>query len=354
MYKFFQMNVERRIRAFAKLGERICNDISSRQESLLSKSIRQAGIINPWFVESNVVNALKSIAEQWLNYTTLSNWINRYNQQPLCSLNPKNIGVVMAGNIPLVGFHDLLCVLMSGNRFVGKFSSKDSCLMLAITQMLIEIEPEFAGFISIVEGNLKNFDAVIATGSDSTSKYFDYYFRNVPSIIRKHRNSVGIIVGDETSDEYKLLSDDIFTYFGLGCRSVSKVFVPKGFNLVNMLDCFAPWGHLINHNKYANNYEYSRAMFAMNQVKHLDTGFLLVAESEQIESPVGVLFYHEYDSLSSVGEYLAVNSNKIQCVVGRSGICKNEIPFGTAQKPKINDYADGIDTIEFLTNFNLS
>ncbi|MGE0079165.1 MAG: acyl-CoA reductase [Bacteroidales bacterium] len=344
------MNIDKRINAFAALGSRIISEINQNDKSDLSIAIDNANIHNPWFTPENVRNALSAIAQQWLSKETLENWIAQYPKEKLTPANLKQIGVIMAGNIPLVGFHDLLCVLMSGHRFIGKFSSKDGNLMQIITQMLIAIEPEFANYIEITENQLKGFDAVIATGSDNTSRYFDYYFKNYPSIIRKHRNSIAVITGNESDDDFVQLSNDIFTYFGLGCRNVSKILVPKEYNFKPMLDNFSKWSSLVNQNKYANNYEYNRAIYTMNQVQHLDTGYLIVTPSESIESPVGVLYYQEYNKLNDVTEYLNVNSEKIQCIVGESNVHLHAIPFGTTQSPKINDYADGIDTIEFLSS----
>lgn len=342
------MTIDKRINAFCQLGSRIIADSIPGCNSSLSNAIENAQIHNPWFTPSNVRNSINAIAKQWLNETTMNNWISRYPIDKLNTRSPKTIGVIMAGNIPLVGFHDFMCVLVSGNRFLGKFSSKDGNLMLTITQMLTQIEPEFANYIEITDNQLKGFDAIIATGSDNSSRYFDYYFKNYPTIIRKHRNSIAIITGTETASDFEQLSDDIFNYFGLGCRNVSKLLVPKGYNFIPMLDNFIKWSHLINHNKYANNYEYSRAIYTMNQVMHLDTGYLLVTPSEAIESPVGVLFYQEYSTLKDAVEYINQNEERVQCIVGNADTHPQAIPFGTTQSPRIDDYADGVDTVKFL------
>lgn len=344
------MNIERRIDAFVLLGDRMLAELD--EHSTLDFTIAQAGVLNPWFTKGCVENAIRSIAARWLNYESINSWLSTYNFAQLTPKKPKRVGVIMAGNVPLVGFHDMLCVLMSGNRFIGKFSSKDSCLMGAIVQMLVKIEPELDDFIEITENQLKNFEAVIATGSNSTSRYFDFYFRNYPSIIRKHRNSIAVLTGNESDDDLERLSNDIFMYFGLGCRNVSKVFVPQKYNMVPLLDSFSKWKCAINHNKYANNYEYSRAIFAMNQVKHLDTGYLLVTESDRIESAVGVLNYQRYNDISEVSDFIRLNADRIQCVVGNSGACAGEIAFGEAQNPQIADYADGVDTMNFLIGLN--
>ncbi|MGD9977269.1 MAG: acyl-CoA reductase [Bacteroidales bacterium] len=344
------MTTEKRINALVKLGKRMLAEPSPGYNSKLSNAINGAHIYNPWFVPQNVELAIASIANQWLNREILESWIARYPYKKTASANSKNVGVIMAGNIPLVGFHDFMCVLLSGHRFMGKASSKDGGLMLTIANMLVEVEPELADQIVISDENLKGFDAVIATGSDNTSRYFEYYFRNCPTILRSHRNSIAVLTGHETKTDFENLGNDIFTYFGLGCRNISKLLVPENYGFKPLLDSFSDWKNLINHNKYANNYEYRRAIFSMNQIPHFDTGFVLVTPSEQIDSPVGTLFYQEYKNLSDVGEYININANKIQCVVGNSKVHPKAIPFGTTQTPAIDDYADGIDTVNFLLN----
>lgn len=342
------MTIDKRINAFCQLGERMIAESALDSNSAPINVIENAHIHNPWFTPVNVRNSINAIAKQWLNKVIIEEWLSRYSINKLNTQSPKTVGVIMAGNIPLVGFHDFMCVMISGNKFLGKFSSKDGNLMLTITQMLTEIEPEFSNYIEITDNQLKGFDAVIATGSDNSSRYFDYYFKNYPTIIRKHRNSIAIITGNETKSDFEQLSNDIFNYFGLGCRNVSKLLVPQGYNFTPMLDSFIKWSHLINHNKYANNYEYNRAIYTMNQVMHLDTGYLLVTPSEVIESPVGVLFYQEYNTLKDAVEYINQNGERVQCIVGNAGTHPHAIPFGTTQSPRIIDYADGVDTVEFL------
>lgn len=342
------MTTDKRINAFCRLGERMIEESAAQSTSPLNNAIECAHIHTPWFTANNVRNSINAIAKQWLNRETIESWLSRYSAEKLNRQTPKTIGVIMAGNIPLVGFHDFMCVLISGHRFLGKFSSKDGNLMQTIMKMLTEVEPEFSSIIEITDNQLKGFDAVIATGSDNTSRYFDYYFKNYPSIIRKHRNSIAIITGNETPTDFGHLSNDIFNYFGLGCRNVSKLLVPKGYNFIPMLDNFVKWQSLTNHNKYANNYEYNRAIYTMNRVPHLDTGYLIVTPSEAIESPVGVLFYQEYSTLKNAIDYIDQNAERVQCIVGNAGTHPQVIPFGTTQSPRIDDYADGVDTVEFL------
>jgi hypothetical protein len=254
----------------------------------------------------------------------------------------------MAGNVPCVGLHDMLCVLITGHHFVGKVSSKDAGLMQAVIDLLLAIEPSFSSYISLSESRLENFDAVIATGSDNTSRYFEYYFGKYPNIIRKNRHSIAVLSGNETYEELHHLATDIFAYYGLGCRNVSKILVPKDYNLADLLNHFDDYKHLINHNKYANNYEYHRAMYLMNMVEHLDTGFALIKPDESLGSPVGVIYYQHYSNLDGILNYIDTHTEQLQCVVSTIEGIPNSIPFGQAQNPLLTDYADGIDTIEFL------
>lgn len=340
------MTIDKRINDFAALGTKILSDL--RCESALSTVINEAHTHNPWFTPNNIHKSIRAIASQWLSNETLENWVAQYPSHMFAPLKPKTVGVIMAGNIPFVGFHDFLCVLASGNRFLGKTSSKDGGLMRTMGNLLIEINPEYEQYIEFTDGQIKGFDAIIATGSDNTARYFDFYFKNYPSIIRKHRNSIAIITGKETPHDFEQLGFDIFDYFGLGCRNVSKLLVPKNYDFTPMLDSFANWSNLINHNKYANNYEYNRAIYTMNRVAHLDTGYLIVTPSEYIESPVGVIFYQEYSTPQDAMEYINLHTDKIQCVVGNTTTHHNAITFGTTQMPQIDDYADGIDTIKFM------
>lgn len=344
------MDLQQRIEAFARLGDQLLSDSKPGLPSELNGVIECAHTLNPWFTGDSVRFAINSIAEQWLSPATLSAWMGKY---PAGLLNPeriKTIGVVMAGNIPLVGFHDFLCVLISGHRYLGKLSSKDGNLMKTLTRMLIGIEPLFEPLISITENSLQQFDAVIATGSSNTSRYFEYYFRSFPSIIRKHRNSVAVLTGQEPVDALKGLGTDIFAFFGLGCRNVSKLLVPEGYDFGPLLDTLCQHSELIRHHKYANSYEYHRALYIMNQAAHYDTGYLIVAPDEAIGSPVGVLYYQEFGNLTDVKGYIDRNREGIQCVVANVPLNFPTVPFGQTQHPAIDDYADGVDTIKFLGN----
>jgi hypothetical protein len=249
----------------------------------------------------------------------------------------------MAGNIPLVGFHDFLSTLISGNKIIAKTSSKDAELIIYISGVLCKINPEFGDFITFTEKTLTGFDAIIATGSNNSSRYFEYYFGKYPNIIRKNRNSVAIIAGDESAEELSELGKDIFSYFGLGCRNVSKLWLPAGYELTELTRHWEQFSDLVHHNGYANNYDFNKAVYIVNKNKFHDTGFLLLREEAAIASPVSVLHYEYYNSEYTVKQQTEMLSEKIQCIVG-----KNHVPFGMAQSPQLWDYADGIDTLEFL------
>lgn len=342
------MELNKRINAFVLLGQQLPIAVRDPNQLLGQKALT-AQHINPWFTPENVIYAVDSIAHEWLHNEKLEEWINVYPEQYFNPNLIKNVGVIMAGNIPLVGFHDFLCVLIAGHKIIIKLSSKDGDLMGAVAKMLIDIEPAFSDFIQISEGSIKGFDAVIATGSNSSARYFDFYFRNYPSLIRGNRNGVAMLSGNEGDDELALLADDIFTYFGLGCRNVSKLLVPEGYNFSRLIGSMSKWKHVVNHHRYANNYEYNRTVLLMNQTPHLDTGFALIVPNENIDAQVATVNYQEYSGIDSAIDYINVNDSKIQCVVTKINIgYSRRVKFGETQKPKLNDYPDGIDTIEFL------
>jgi len=251
----------------------------------------------------------------------------------------------MAGNIPLVGFHDFLSVLITGNKVLAKLSSNDTVLLPFLAKKLIEIEPGFAELIEFTEERLSNFDAVIATGSNNTARYFEYYFGKYPSIIRKNRNSVAILTGNETPEQLDALAEDIFRYFGLGCRNVSKLFLPKDYNFDPFFNAMYGWKEIINNNKYINNYDYNKAVYLMSNIELLDNEFLLLKEDNGFSSPISVVFYQYYESEDELRKYLSENKEHIQAIVS-----EKDIPFGAAQKPQLWDYADGVDTVSFLLN----
>jgi len=296
----------------------------------------------------NVYYAIDSIANHWLTSDELNTFISKYPKSYFTPSQSKKVVVILAGNIPFAGFHDMLCVLLTGHRFLGKVSSKDGFLISAIAELLYEIDPEFKSLIELSEVTLHGFDAVIATGSDNSSRYFEYYFKNYPTIIRKHRNSIAVLQGTETDKELVQLSDDIFLYFGLGCRSVSLLLVPTGYDFKGLLKAFKTWQNLGTHNKYMNNYEFQKTMNLMNLIDHIDTDFMLLKQSDSIGSTVGVIHYREYENIQAVIKFIGDHQDELQCVVGDCKIIPNAIPFGTTQNPNIDEFADGIDTIEFL------
>lgn len=334
----------RRINAFIRLGEFIAD---TRNEETIAEWVAGAKSRNNWFTPANVRLSLDAIESQYLDETKLTAWADRY-PEPAQS---RKIGVVMAGNIPAVGFHDALCVLVSGHVLLAKMSSDDPLLIRALLAQLTEIEPEFAPYIRFVE-RLNESDAYIATGSDNTARYFHYYFAKKPNIIRKNRTSVAVLTGNETANELRALGGDILQYFGLGCRNVSKVFVPAGYDFTGFyqaIEEMAP--DYLHHHKYFNNYEYNKSIYLVNRVAHFDNGFLLATESEGLVSPISVLHYQTYDSAAELEALLDASAEKIQCVVARPDQpLPGALPFGTAQAPGLSDYADGIDTMEFLAH----
>jgi len=304
---------------------------------------------NSWFTPDSIRLSLASWAEA-LTKENLDRWLNMYPDLPVENTQPKTIGMVMAGNIPLVGMHDFISVLLTGNKVQAKLSSKDNKLFPAIKSLLQAINKKFEQYITFTEEKLGDYDAIIATGSNNTSRYFEYYFGKSPNIIRKNRNSIAVIEGNETPEDFRLLAEDIFNFFGLGCRSVSKIFIPRDFQLPDLLDHFMHYTHLSNHNTYANNYDYNRSVYMVNKIPILDTGFLVIKEDESISSPVGCLFYERYSSDEDLENKIKNLENNIQCIVSRKKIPFETLEFGQSQHPMLWDYSDNIDTIKFLLN----
>lgn len=298
---------------------------------------------NGWFTPENVYFSVQSWSKA-LDEVNISKWLSNYN---LNNIKTKKVGLILAGNIPLVGFHDFLSVLISGHRVLVKTSSNDQHLIKFLANYLINIEPRLAERIIFTEGKLENFEAVIATGSNNTARYFDYYFKEKPSIIRKNRNSVAILNGSETHDDLVNLGEDIFRYFGLGCRNVSKLFVPRDYNFDAFFKAIFEYQAVIHYEKYANNYDYNKAVFLMSNFKLLDNGFLTLKEDQSYSSPISSVFYEFYDDLKTVSEKLTFDKDQIQCVVSND-LVTNSIPFGKSQSPNLWDYADNVDTIKFL------
>lgn len=344
------MNLEERIRSFAQLGKVLrttLDELECGKDNRLGKLISSQHLNNPWFTPQNVSFAIKAIADQ-LTEEKLRTWTDMYPELK-GTYNPFTVGLIMAGNIPLVGFHDFLTVLITGNNLKARASSRDHELIHYIKELLCEINNEFDARIVLTEGTITGFDVVIATGSDNSSRYFEYYFGKYPNIIRKNRNSIAILEGDETDAELVKLGTDIFSYFGLGCRNVSKIFCPEGYDIKSLFSHWSAYESVVSHIKYANNYDFNKAVYIVNREPFLDSGYLLMKEDPRISSPVSVLYYEYFTSQYAVKQQTELQKDKIQCIIG-----KNYIPFGDAQWPHLWDYADGTDTIDFLLKKNIA
>ena len=298
---------------------------------------------NGWFTPEQVKFSVQSWAKA-LTEDNLNQWLSNYD---FSKNEPKKVGLVLAGNIPLVGFHDFLSVLISGHDVLVKTSSNDQHLLKFLAKYLISIQPELNSKITFVEGKLEGFDAVIATGSNNTARYFEYYFKEKPSIIRKNRNSVAVLDGTETFEDLVGLGEDIFRYFGLGCRNVSKLFVPKDYNFDNFFKAMYEYRDVIQYEKYANNYDYNKAVFLMSNFQLLDNEFLTIKEDVSYASPISSVFYEFYENLEEIKSRLNADAEQIQCVVSNN-LIENSVAFGQTQQPKLWDYADNVDTLAFL------
>jgi hypothetical protein len=308
-------------------------------------------IYNPWFTPEFVRRALEGISFM-LEREVMDQWLVAYPEQQPDTFSAKTIGLVLAGNIPLVGFHDILCVLLSGHKLLARPSTKDDRLIRKVAQVLIDIDPGLHDSIRFTDDMLSGMDAVIATGSDNSARYFEYYFRNIPHIIRKNRNAVAVLTGKETEEELTGLGNDIFAYFGLGCRNVTKIYIPVDYDLKILMGAMDRFNIYIQHHKYGNNVDYYRTIYLMNQVPLLDNGVLLLKEDVSIASPPGVVFYERYSEIEWVQQQLKIRDEEIQCKVSIHPDIKDAILPGETQKPLPWDYADGVDTIRFLMDLN--
>jgi len=346
------LGLSQRIENFAQLGsylndyavgERLKNAaLPSYQE--LDQILEKAYSLNSWFLPENQQFALRSWS-QALTQPQLTAWLGNYDI--LDDGKNLTVALVMAGNIPMVGFHDLLCVLLSGNKALIKLSSNDGVLLPFLLKVLEAINAQWKSQYQITEGKLQDFDAVIATGSNNTARYFDHYFGKYPSVIRKNRNAVAVISGQESDEQLAALGEDVFRYFGLGCRNVSKLYLPKEYDLDLIFKAIYPWKHLLEIKKYENNYDYNKAVFLMSQFKFLENGFCMLKEDSNFASPIAAIFYEYYDSTEALVKTLDTHKDQIQCIVGQiEGL--DTVSFGEAQRPKLDDYADGVDTIQFL------
>lgn len=336
------MNLEQRVSAFGQLGQLIQNEL---ENGTLEPIITKAYHANQWFTPENIRLALAEISKHYLDVENINTWLSQYSFENAAA--PKTIGLVMAGNIPLVGWHDLMTVVLSGNRAMVKLSSKDEILPKYLIQKLLDIAPALSDSIVIAD-RLQNFDAVIATGSGNTARYFEYYFGKYPNIIRRNRTSVAVLSGQESQEELCRLGEDIFTYFGLGCRNVSALLVPQGYSFNGFYEAIQPYAETAQNKKYFNNYEYYKSLLLLNKEAHLDNGFLLLKESNALASPVASLYFSYYTDLGEVEQRLEEHSEEIQCIVSQAGLLPESIAFGTAQHPELWDYADRVDTMAFL------
>lgn len=349
---------EMRISAFARLGNIMglaADSITLNEPALISEypelynRLQAASLHNPWFTTNNIAFALNEW-ESALKEESIRNWLASYEIEHHKS-DPEKIAVIMAGNIPIVGFHDFLCVLMSGNSFLGKLSNYDKVLLPALADVLSTIEPSFKASITFTDNTIKEFDKIIATGSNNTARYFEYYFSRFPHIIRKNRNGVAVLSGSESEESIKKLGTDICSYFGLGCRNVSKVFVPEGYDTSKLFSTIEPYYSILNnHYKYMNNYSYQRSLYLLNSTPHLDNGVFMLTESTQYTSPIPVLFYEFYSDPENLKLRLLTDIENIQCIATEVFKSEKTVLPGDTQRPGLSDYADASDTMKFLLN----
>ncbi|MBT8244012.1 MAG: acyl-CoA reductase [Winogradskyella sp.] len=345
------MELQQSLNAFVKLGHFLSQFTDAPRGTKIDDAfidgfkhqLKLAKEHNGWFTKNNLDFALQSWTEA-LTGDNLKTWTSNYNFN---AVDTKTVAIIMAGNIPLVGFHDFLSVLMSGHKVLVKQSSNDKHLLPYLTKYLELIEPEFKGKVTFTEEKLDGFDAVIATGSNNTARYFEYYFKDRPSIIRKNRNSVAILTGNETHQQLEGLADDIFRFYGLGCRNVSKLYVPEDYNFDAFFNAVFKWKDIINENKYANNYDYNKAVYIMSEFDMLENGFVMIKEDQNFGSPIATVFYEKYKDMASLKTHLESQSENIQCIVA-DGFTPTEVTFGQTQEPKLWNYADNVDTVDFL------
>lgn len=333
--------------SFSKLGAYLRDiDLEKEKYNALKKTLIKAEQTNGWFTQKNCVQALSNWGNT-LRDSALEKWLGAYD---FGLQSPKNIGLVLAGNIPLVGWHDVLCVLASGHRARVKLSSSDPYLIPFLYEKLKSYNHDFwEGKVSFIQDRLTEFDAVIATGSNNAARYFKQYFGKVPHLIRQNRNGVAVLSGKESKEELDGLAKDIVSYFGLGCRNISKVYIPQGYDLNLIFGALYPYSDLMNSAKYANNYDYNKAVFLMSEFDFLDNGFYLLMQNESLSSPIACLHYSYYKELNDVDIKRIQNKDSIQCLCSHLPL-EQAIPFGKAQQPELWNYADGKDTLTFLLN----
>ena len=331
---------EQRINAFVKLGQFLQSD-ELKNSPIIDSAVHK----NAWYTKPNILQQIHAIAQN-LTHDQLEKWLKDVPNQDI----DKSVGLVLAGNLPLVGFHDIMCVLLAGFTAKIKVSSDDAGLTKFILNQLIDIEPQFAKKIQLLD-KLENFDLVIATGSNNSARYFEYYFGKKPNIIRKNRNSLSVLSGNETKEQLQALGHDIFDYFGLGCRSVSKIFIPQGYDIAKLLDNLESFHSIKDHSKYNNNYDFNKSIYLINKNKHFDNGFLLLKEDESLASPLAVVHFEYYKAKEDVEKYILAHKEDIQCVTSDMDLQVADVPvfpFGASQYPSLDDYADNVNTLDFL------
>lgn len=336
------MLLEERINVLGQLGAYL-----SAQPEEIKNIAENAYVLNRWFTPENVILSIQSMATAFMDVNMLKSWTDKYQIKD----QAKKVGLVLAGNIPMVGFHDILSVFVSGNKSIIKLSDKDPILIPFMIDKMISFDSRVNEYFETTE-RLTDFDAVIATGSNNAARYFEQYFSKYPHIIRKNRNAVAVLDGSESESDLKLLGEDVFTYFGLGCRNVSKLYLPKGYDIDIVLKAFEDYGDISNHNKYRNNFDYTMALWLLNNVVFKNNNCVIVQESEMIQSRIATIHYEFYDTKESLIKHLEEDKKEeIQCIVSKEKIGSYQsFYFGAAQKPQLADYADGVDTMSFLTS----
>lgn len=337
------MTLSQRINALAALGTWV-----ESPDDLLQAAMHRSTLQNPWFTPENITSALQAISSRYLSKEALLEWTAPYEIPDAPA--QKTIGLVLAGNIPLVGFHDVLSVFIAGHRALIKLSDKDSHLLPTLLQWMVTHYPATHAYFSFCE-QLKGFDAVIATGSNNSARYFEAYFGKYPHIIRKNRNSVAVLTGRESDDALLALGEDVFSYFGMGCRNVSKLYVPQGYDFQALLSCWETYSHLLHHDKYKNNFDYNYALALLNRQAHITNGIVLITESESLHSRIAGLHMGYYTELGELAKELSRKKEEIQCIVAATELPGLRVlPFGTSQSPGMSDYADDVDTMAFLSS----
>lgn len=339
------MKLEDRIVLFGELGKVLKENLETADfEEMLSFAKSKNG----WFTIDNLKKSIQSIVCKYLNESELRNFVAKYPDEYFETVEPKKIGIIAAGNIPLVGLQDLIHVVLSGNVAVFKPSTQDEVLIQYILRELTAINPEIRNYVLLAD-RLNNLDAYIATGSGNTSRYFDYYFASKPHIIRKNRTSIAILDGNESKIQLANLGNDIFSYFGLGCRNIAKLYVPIGYDFTMFFEAIEYWNTILMHSKYNNNYDYIKSIYLVNRVEHLDNGFLLLKEDEGLASPIATLFYESYDDLEKLSKRIKSQEPEIQVIISGLSVIGDAYEFGESQSPDLSDYADNVDTMEFLS-----